>query len=48
MLARSQIQQKEKLQPPLENMKNIERQKKFENEVEWLQSSDIDSFKSFA
>ncbi len=46
MLARSHVQQKVQMQPPLENMKNIKRKKKCENEVEWLQSSDIDQFKS--
>ncbi len=34
------------MQPPLENMKNIKHKKKCENEVELLQSSDIDPFKS--
>ncbi len=46
MLARSHFQQKVQMQPPPENMKNVKRKKKYENEVEWLQSSDIDSLKS--
>ncbi len=46
MLARSHLQPKVQIQPPLENMIDIKRKKKCENEVEWLQSSDVDSLKS--
>ncbi len=45
MLVRSRFKQKVHMQPLLENMKNITRKKKCENEIESLQSSDIDPLK---
>ncbi len=46
MLNKPYFQQKVQMQPPLENMKNINHKKKCEDEIEWLQYSNIDPFKS--